>query len=125
MTNLQQHHDRLDYIAKDYWRQYEHPADHAWRVEAAEAEAGSFFARATAGQREAYINATAGLAGLHAPFDNRRRDRAKATWYATTGAARALFEASFEELMRSGEISEKTLNLWDELETLQKMESAA
>ena len=116
MTNLQkQHHERLDFIAREYWRQYESNSEHAERVDAAEAEAGRLFDAATVGQKQAHIDATAGLAGWATPFDNRRREAALARWYATTAEARALFEASFEEILRDGESSEATMALWDAL----------
>ena len=115
MSNLQQHQDRLDYIAKDYWRQYEHPVDHAWRVEAAEAEAGSFFAIATKGQKAVYDATMSDLRGLYAPKYDRAREAAKAVWEASTTGARALYEISFEEILRDGELSEATAALWEAL----------
>ena len=115
MTNLQQHHDRLAFIRRDHWRQFESSFEHEERADAAELTAGCYFDQATTGQKAAYVRALANLGGLYAPCHNRARDRAKAVWYASTADARKLFEISFEELMATGEIAEATLEAWDAL----------
>lgn len=115
MTDLQHHHDRLAYIAKDHWRQYEHPADHAERVAAAEAEAGRYFAAATAGQKAVYDATLATWRYIDAPKYDRAREAAQRVWEASTADARKLFEISFDEILRTGELSEETGALWDAL----------
>jgi hypothetical protein len=115
MTNLQQHHDRLATIRKSHWREFETSLEHEQRVEAAEETAGRYFDHATAGQKAIYVRAIQDLSGLHAPRYDRAREAANAAWYASTSEARKLFEATLEELMRDGEVSEETSALWDAL----------
>jgi hypothetical protein len=115
MTNLHQHHDRLAFIRRDHWHQFESPSEHDERADAAEDAATRFFDMATAGQRGAYRAAVEGLAGWNTPFDNRAREAALARWYASTAEARKLFEIAFEDLMRDSEVSEVTAALWNAL----------
>jgi hypothetical protein len=124
-SNLQQHHDRLEQIRRDHWRAYESAAEHEARADTAELDAGSYFDRATAAQREAYRLAIIDLAGLYAPRDDRAREAARAAWYAATAAARSLFEISFDEIMRAGELSEATASRWDRLAAAEYAEMAS
>lgn len=102
--------------AKNHWRHHESSEDHADRVERAEQEAGRYFAGATVRQKAAYDAALSGLRGLHGPRYERARIAAKAVWARSTADARDLYEISADEIMRDGELSEETANLWDDLE---------
>ena len=115
MTSLQRHGSRFDDIRKDHWRQYETPAEHEARVDAAVATAGWYFDQATTAQKAAYLRTVADLTGLQTPRAERAREVAKTVWLASTAGARALFETTFEDLMRDGEVSEETSALWDAL----------
>ena len=90
-------------------------AEHAERVAKAEEEAGWYFARATKDQKAEYDATMRDLLGLTGPRWNRAREAAMAKWRADTAPARELFERTFEELMRDGEVSEATSFAWDEL----------
>ena len=115
MTSLQRHGSRFDNICKGYWRQYETPVEHQIRADAAETTAGWYFDQATTAQKAAYLRTVADLTGLQTPRAERAREVAKTVWFASTAGARDLFETTFEDLMRDGEVSEETSVLWDSL----------
>ena len=125
MTSLQRQGSRFDDIRKGYWRQHETPAEHEGRVDAAEATAGWYFDQSTTAQKAAYLRALADLTGLHTARAERAREAAKAVWFASTVGARALFETTFEDLMRDGEVSEETSALWDALPAHVELAEAA
>lgn len=104
--------------ARNHWRKFESPEDHARRVEAAEREAGSYFAAATKPQQAAYHATTALLGRYSGEAWDRRRDYARAVWNETTAGARELFEITADEIMRDGEMSDATCLAWDVLTDL-------
>ncbi|MGX1353395.1 hypothetical protein AB7M49_007016 [Bradyrhizobium elkanii] len=106
--------DPADY-ARSHWRQFESPEEHAERVEAAERDAGWYFAQATKAQRQTYTDTMAFLRGFSGPIWERRRAAAQATWEQTTAGAAALFNITADEIMRDGEMSEATRLAWDVL----------
>ncbi len=104
---------------KDHWRQYEHPQDHAERVERAEAQAARWFDAATARQKAVWDRAMADLKGLDAPRYERAREAARAEWYRSTKEAADLMEVTAAEIMRDGEVLPEIADLWDQLEKRQ------
>lgn len=101
--------------ARNHWRRFESDAEHAERVEAAEAEAGRYFDEVTKAQKAAYTLAMSDLRGLSGPRYDRARAAARAAWEASTEQARELFYITADEVMRDGEVSEATAALWDAL----------
>ncbi|WP_024516792.1 hypothetical protein [Bradyrhizobium sp. Tv2a-2] len=118
MTHLdiQAHYDRIAHISRDHWRQYESYEEHAARVVSAKNEAAWYFDHATALQAAAYVRAMHDLQGLSAPVYDRAREAANRDWYASTAEARKLYERTFEDFMRDGEIQESTSELWEALD---------
>lgn len=109
--------DPADY-ARNHWRKFESPEDHALRVEAAEREAGRYFASATMQQLDTFNKSMAFLRPFRGPTWDRRRAYAQAVWNETTAGARELFEITADEIMRDGEISEATALAWDVLDEM-------
>ena len=112
---LRDHDDRVAAISRDHWRQFESASEHAERVAAAQERAGWYFDDATKPQKGTYKRAIAGMANLQGDSWDRAHEAATASWYASTAMARDLFERTFEDLMRDGEVSEQTGALWDAL----------
>jgi len=110
-------HDPADY-ARSHWRKFESQEEHAERVQAAEREAGSYFAAATKPQLQTYNNTMAFLRPFSGPAWDRRRAVAQAVWRDTTAGASALFTITADEIMRDGEVSEATALAWDVLDDL-------
>lgn len=115
--------DPADY-ARNHWRKFESQEDHTARVEAAEREAGRYFAAATKPQLAAYRATMEFLHSFRGPIWNRRRDDAKAVWNETTAGARDLFNITADEIMRDGEMSEATALAWDVLADLAEQQPA-
>ncbi|UZE51877.1 hypothetical protein ONR75_15700 [Rhodopseudomonas sp. P2A-2r] len=86
------------------------------QFERAEAEAGAYFARATVVQTTLFQMTMTDLRGLSAPRYDRARDEARAEFKRTTAAAAELCDATVEELVRTGEISEELCARWDALD---------
>jgi nucleotide-binding universal stress UspA family protein len=84
--------------------------------ERAEAEAGKWFARATVVQTTLFQMTMTDLRGLSSPVYDRRREDARAEFKRTTAAAAALCDATVEQLVRTGEISEELCARWDALD---------
>jgi hypothetical protein len=112
---LRDHDDRIAFIAKDHWRQFESPSEHAERVASAQESAGWYFDQATRPQKADYKRAVAALSNLQGLSHDRALEAANRAWYASTAKARDVFERTFEDLMRDGEVSEETGALWDAL----------
>lgn len=108
-----------------YRRDDESPSEYAARVEFCQAGAGWYFNDATKAQKAAHTLACNDLKGLFGPVYERRRNAISATWKADTAAAAELYEATFAELMTSGEVSEALSYRWDELAVFQIMQQAA
>ena len=85
------------------------------KIERCNEEAGHYFSRATVPQTAAFHQAMRDLRGLDAPRYDRARAAAKAAFDASTVAARQLCDATFAELMETGEVSEALSYRWDEL----------
>jgi len=113
---MREHLDRMAFIAKDHWRQYESNADHTDRVECAEIEAQEWFEDATARQSAIYAHNLENLQGLHGPRYDRAREHALWRWYEATKRERNLMALTFDDLMRCGEVSPETAGLWDALD---------
>jgi len=112
---LDEYHDRLAYVRRDHWRQYETSQEHEERADRCEITAGRWFVLATRDQQARFDAAMDGMAHSGSPSDNRRRDHAVARWVASTADARALCLQTFEDLMRDGEVSQETSRAWDVL----------
>lgn len=81
----------------------------------AEVEARWYFNEATRHPREQYFNTMDYLSPLRGPAAERKRADALRLYREQTKEAAALFEATAEEIMRDGEVSEATSNRWDML----------
>ena len=117
-TGMREHTDRMARIAKDHWRKFETNEEHQDRVECAELDAAWYFEDATKGQSAAYERALRTVAGIHTPRAERFREAALSAWYIATADAGKLFEETFEEILRDGELSEETAARWDALPAL-------
>lgn len=108
--------DRIEQIAKSHWLPNESDAEHADRVEAATNEAHSFFTAATTRQLEAHRQTMNDIRYHHgSPAWRREKAAADRLWDESTFPARELFFVTFEELLRTGEVSERVSLMWDEL----------
>lgn len=94
------------------------------RLERCEQEAGKHFAAATKTQTAAYNLAMSDLRGLTGSRYERAREAAKAAWEASTADASAAYHASLQDLMLTGEISEASWALWDQIDVAAVMEVA-
>lgn len=101
---------------KDHWKPGETESDHAERVDHAEREAQWLFDRATQRQAAAANEArSVAMAYSGTPRYARERVKIDRTFATNTAEARALFEATAEEVMRDGEVSEPMSERWDAL----------
>ena len=113
--SMRDHLDRMARIAKDHWRKFETNEEHQDRVECAELDAAWYFEDATKGQSTAYARALRTVSGIHTPRAERFREAALSAWYIATADAGKLFEETFEEILRDGQLSEATAARWDAL----------
>jgi hypothetical protein len=116
---MREHLDRMAYIAKDHWRPYESNAEHAERVANAEVEAQELFDRSTEIQSAVLASEMRDTEILRGLLGHRAHDCALWRWYASTQKARELMARTFDDLMRDGEVSEETGELWDALDAKQ------
>lgn len=108
--------DRIEQIAKSHWLPNESDAEHADRVEAATNEAYSFFTAATTRQLEAHHQTMTDIRPYSgSPKWCRLKADADRLWDESTFPARELFFVTFEELLSTGEVSERVSLMWDEL----------
>jgi hypothetical protein len=114
-TGMREHTGRMARIAKDHWRKFETDEEHQDRVECAELDAEWYFEDATKRQTAAYERALRTVSGIHTPRADRFREAALSAWYIATADAGKLFEETFEEILRDGELSEETAARWDAL----------
>jgi hypothetical protein len=110
--------------AKDNWRQYESPQDHAERVERAEHEAHRYFQMATVRQKAAWDQVMSDLRGLRGPVYDRARAAANAAWARSTVEAADLMEITAGEIMVHAECPEEIAALWDDLEAREAVAAA-
>jgi hypothetical protein len=101
---------------KEHWQRGETDAEHAERVENAEREAQWYFDRVTQPQATAAKEArSVAMAYVGTPRYARELVKIDRKFAADTAAARELFEATAEEVMREGEVSEAMSERWDAL----------
>lgn len=106
----------------DHWREFEHPEDHAERVEVAEEMAARLFADATKKQKAAFdrvMAETRGFIGI--PKYDRARQLAGEAWDRDTKEARELMEVTAEHVFING--GECLPEMYDEWESLEKRDA--
>jgi hypothetical protein len=94
---------------------YRTERDEQDRVEQAEISAGWYFEQATKRQKAEFDASMQSLLGCTGPKWDRARDAARAKWTADTAEARKLFDASVEEFLSTGELSEALDGQWTAL----------
>jgi hypothetical protein len=85
------------------------------RQREAERTAGWYFDRATRRQKAEHEAGRRGLLGMTGPKWDRARDALQRRWQETTADARALFEATVQCLLDSGEVSSELDDAWTTL----------
>lgn len=87
----------------------------ARRMQAAERTAGWYFDQATRPQRSAYEADLRALSGMNGPERDRDREALRQRFTGTTAEARALFEATVNTLLETGEVSGELDEAWTAL----------
>jgi hypothetical protein len=83
-----------------------------------------YFDASTKGQKAAFQRAIAPVHGDYSPRANRIRDAARAAWDASTALAAKLYDQTFDEIMRTGEVSSETVARWSALPAFESAEVA-
>jgi hypothetical protein len=89
--------------------------DEADRTEAAKKLAGSLFDLSTRPQKAAFNAAMESVRGIHGPRWDGARTAAHTKWDRDTAAARALYNATLDEIVATGQISDEMAARWDAL----------
>ncbi|MGJ4928123.1 hypothetical protein ACQR1I_16670 [Bradyrhizobium sp. HKCCYLS2038] len=86
------------------------------RQESAENSAFWYFKSSTKRQKAAFDAAMARAATLNGGAHHVAKQAAHEAWHSTTADARALYEETVAEILRTGEVSEETGDRWQEVE---------